>query len=239
MSLYKQSARLLEGIRRRATTNNYKISFSQCGEDLIVDFVLRETLHIKQPSYLDIGAYHPSLLSNTYHFYKLGGRGVCVEPDPILCAAIKQTRPRDICLNAGVGLTATDTADFYVMSVGTLNTFSRQEAERYQSYGTSKIEKVIPVPLLTVNQIIKKHFDSAPNFVSIDVEGWDAQIVSTFDFSRFRPQLFCIETLTYTSDKSEKKIDEIIDLMLAKDYFVFADTYINTIFVDKSSWRDR
>jgi FkbM family methyltransferase len=216
-----------------------RTSYSQCGEDLILEHILGEYLHIAQPSYLDLGAHHPTYLSNTYRFYHKGSRGVCVEPDPVLFPPLQTARPRDVCLNVGVGASGAGAAEFYVMSSRTLNTFSRQEAERYQSYGTHKIQEVVEVPLLSVNEILEKHFDTRPDFVSLDVEGLDLEILKSFDFSRFRPPAFCVETLTYTEDKSEEKMTEILDLMSSRGYFTYADTYINTIFVEREMWRKR
>lgn len=220
--------------------NNYEAfhSYSQCGEDLIISFIF-DTLGINKPTYLDIGAHHPTYLSNTFLFYQKGCQGVCVEPDPKLFDEIKKRRRRDTCLNVGVGGLQTAKADFYVMSGKTLNTFSKKEAERYLSYRDKKIEKVIQIPLIPVNEIIKQYFPSCPNFISLDVEGLDLPILETFDFTKYRPEIFCIETLTFSEDKSEHKIDEIIDLMNLNGYFVYGDTYINTIFVDKSAWSNR
>jgi hypothetical protein len=67
----------------------------------------------------------------------------------------------------------------------------------------------------------------------------DFQILQSLDLDKWRPEVFCIETLTYTEDKTERKLREIIDHMLGKDYMVYADTYINTIFVDRKTWQRR
>ena len=214
-------------------------SYSQSGEDLIISFIFNNFLGIPKPTYLDIGAHHPSYLSNTYLFYQRGCSGVCVEPDPTLFSKIQKKRKRDICLNVGVGLENKSEDDFYIMTTKTLNTFSKEEAIRYQSYGRQKIEKVIKIPMVPVNDIIGQYFSKTPNLISLDVEGLDYQILNTFDFSRYRPEVMCIETLTYTEDQTERKIRNIIDLMLLNDYFVYADTYINTIFIDKKAWSNR
>lgn len=216
-----------------------RFSYAQCGEDLIIEHILRNYLGIEKPSYLDIGAHHPTHLSNTYLFYQQGGGGVCVEPDPTLFAAILKARPRDVCLNVGVGFAEATAAEFYVMSARTLNTFSKEEAERYQSYGTYKIDEVITIPLLTVNAVLERYFERRPDLVSVDVEGLDFEILKSFDFSRFRPPVFCVETLTYAEDKTERKITEIMDLMRSAGYFSYADTYINTIFVEEETWKGR
>ncbi len=195
-------------------------------------------LGITKVSYLDVGAHHPTYLSNTYLFYTEGGSGVCVEPDPSLCGEFARKRPRDVTLNCGVGPT-TGVADFFVLSTTSLNTFSREEAERYQSYGTHRILQTIPVEVKTINDIIGDNFATRPNLVSLDVEGLDYAVLSQFDFTKYRPEVFCVETLSYTEDKTERKLEEIIDLMHARGYQTYADTYINTIFVDARAWKER
>ncbi len=213
-------------------------SYSQCGEDLIVAFLVYGYLGFEKPSYLDIGAYDPVTLSNTFLFYQNGSSGVCVEPDPFLYAKIKRRRQRDTCLNVGVGISKERTADFYVMSTKALNTFSKTEAQRY-SQMTQTVQQVIELPLMTINEVIERHFNPHPNFVSLDTEGMDLAIIESLDFARYRPEVFCIETLTYSEDKSEQKIQDIIDYMGANGYLVYADTHINTIFVDQASWAAR
>lgn len=216
---------------------NYRKSYAQCGEDLIADYIL-SSLRIKRPSYLDIGAHHPTFLSNSYFFYQKGCSGVCVEPDPFLFRKIKIKRPRDLCLNVGVGLNSIKEADFYVMSTRTLNTFSLQEAQRYQSYGDQKIESIKKIQMISINEIMN-HFSVGPNFISLDVEGLDLEILQNLDFSKHRPEVLCVETITYTEDKTEKKVNEIFELMNDRGYIVFGDTYINTIFVEKKAWANR
>lgn len=222
----------------RLLNKDARISYSQSGEDLIVDFIFR-TLSIDQPTYLDIGAHHPSYINNTYFFYKKGGRGVCVEPDPILFTKIKNSRKRDQSINIGIGVDSQEKANFYILSSKTLNTFSQKEAERYQAFGNQKIEKVINIPLLPINEVIQKYFKKCPNFVSLDVEGLDFEIIKTFNFNENRPEVFCIETLTYTENKTEEKRWDIINFMISNGYMVYADTFINTIFVNSDSWRSR
>lgn len=231
--------RLLPKIRQlqRNSMENSKVSYAQCGEDLILQYLFM-VLGIDKVSYLDVGAHHPSYFSNTYLFYQNGGRGVCVEPDPSLFKEFSGKRPQDTHLNCGVGVT-TGEADFFVMSTSTLNTFSREEAERYQSYGQQRILKTIKMELKTINEIIAQNFNKMPNLVSLDVEGFDYAIMQNFDFSKYRPEVFCLETLTYTENKSERKLTEIIELMHKNGYLTYADTYINTIFVDSLAWEKR
>ena len=214
-----------------------RLSYSQCGEDCIIDFIFK-MLKIDKPSYLDVGAHHPFLYNNTFLFYERGCTGVNIEPDPFLFEAFDLTRPKDINLNIGIGFKKeTEMADFYVMSTRTLNTFSKSDADRYQKNGTYKIENVKQIPLVSINQIIEEKFNKGyPNFISIDVEGLDFEILNHLDFSKYRPEVLCVETLTFTEDNSEQKITRIIDYVCSQDYLVYADTNINTIFVDRKCW---
>lgn len=225
-------------LKRLLFGKHSKISYSQCGEDIISEGIFA-ALGIKRPTYIDIGAYNPVYLSNTYLFYQKGSKGVCIEPNNILCRNIQRKRPKDICINMGIGLSAATEATFYIMNEATLSTFSKEEAERMCSYGNLSIEKAITIPLITLDEVIEKYLKSCPNFISLDVEGLDLEILKSFDFTRYRPEIFCVETITYTEDKSEKKIVPTIEFMLSNGYFVYADTYINTIFVDRAAWAAR
>jgi FkbM family methyltransferase len=214
-----------------------KYSYSQAGEDLIVDFIAT-AMQVADVTYLDIGAHHPVQFSNTYLFYKRGHRGVLIEPDPDLNATIKRVRPLDICIDAGVGLKAVTASKFFVMSTRTLNTFSKSEAKRYEAMGTHRIERVIDVPMITLDQILSDWFPKQePTLVSIDVEGLDFEVLSSLDFKKHRPAIICIETLRYSESREETKDERIAEAMKNNGYFAFADTYINTIFVDTARWK--
>ena len=213
-------------------------SFSQCGEDRIIKFVLN-SLGIKKPSYLDIGAHHPVRFSNTYLFYLNGCDGVCAEPNPRLAARFRRARPRDICLNVGVGAMRLESVPFYEMTTDTLSTFSEVEAKRYEREHGVKVAGVANVDICTPKDILDRHFLRPPNFVSLDVEGLELEILQSFDLSDERPIIFCVETITYSTDGTGKKMAEVISHLKNSGYMVYADTYINTIFVDQNRWSRR
>jgi FkbM family methyltransferase len=211
-----------------------KWSYAQQGEDLIVGNLL-DTMGITKPSYLDVGAFDPVELSNTYALYKGGGRGVLVEPNPAKTRRLERVRPRDRTLNIGVGISPErTTGTYYVIggpSQGSLNTFSKEEATRVQaaSGGAHFIEKVIQLPLENINTIMQQQFGGAPNFLSIDTEGFDLDILRSVNFDRYRPDVICVETLEVASDVVNV---DILRLLESKRYSARGATFVNTIFVD-------
>jgi len=205
-------------------------TYAQSGEDIIVN-CLFNSLNIQNPTYLEIGTNEPIIGNNTYFFYNKGCKGVCIEPDFKMYKIIKEKRPKDIVLNIGIGLDNTGSASFYHFP-GNLNawsTFSKEEAKIREKETGVKFEKAL-VPLKTINSIIEEHFNPHPNFVSLDVEGLDLDILKSLDFNRFSPDVFCVETITFSTTNTEEKLQDTIDFMHSKGYITYADTHINTIF---------
>jgi FkbM family methyltransferase len=215
------------------------ISYSQFGEDVFINDLFND-IPLKSLSYLDIGANNPEFISNTYLFYKRDFKGVLVEPNPYLCGKLKYVRPRDTVLNYGIGIDkSVKEADFYLFSdeADGLSTFSAEEAQLWEEVGlngaTYKVERIWKIPLLDINDVIEKYFTECPDFISIDVEGWDLKILKTFDFEKHSPAVFCIETLAYKNDGSVYKVEEINEVLEENGYIAFKETYANTLFVNK------
>lgn len=226
--------RLQTRLRRRLGEAG-RVSYSQCGEDMIARFVF-DALKIARPSYLDIGAHHPTYLNNTHAFHEAGSRGVNIEPDPDLFARFPAERPQDRNLNIGIGPVAGE-LEFFVMSAKTLNTFSASEAEAAVAGGRARIERRLRLPVRPVNEVLEQHFAAAaPDLLSLDVEGLDLEILKAWDFSRWRPRLACVETIRYDAGRAGTQSEEISALLRDCGYFVYADTHINTLFVDKGVW---
>ena len=213
-----------------------KNSYSQCGEDLIVAFLLDSMDGPRARTYLDLGANHPFKLSNTAHFYRQGGRGILVEPDPYLAKVLSRARPKDVVIQKGVHIEGLDRADFFIMEPPTLNTFSKVEMERYVAMGHA-LRKTVTVALENVNTILS--MSQALDFMTIDIEGMDAEVLRAIDWQVHRPTCICVETLTYEKNNEPRKITEIIDYMVKQGYMLYADTYINSIFVDMDPWNRR
>jgi FkbM family methyltransferase len=208
-----------------------KASYSQAGEDLIIQYLF-DSLKIEKPAYLEIGTNQPLLCNNTYNFYVKGCYGVCVEPDKKMIDFIKAKRPDDILLNIGIGVKDNPEAAFYLFPahVNGWSTFSKEEAITRKRETNIDFDTVY-IPLKSVNNIIKEYFKPHPNFISIDVEGLDLEILQSLDFEKYKPEVICVETITFGYlDNTEEKINEISDFMHSKGYITYADTHINTIY---------
>lgn len=212
-----------------ALPNGTKLSFSQYGEDLVVDSLFG-ALKVKQPSYLDIGAWEPIMGSNTYLFYRQGGRGVLVEPNPAVTPKLRSRRPHDVTLEAGIGLDDTPAMDYYMFSDEQLNTFDKEQADRLLAETDLKLKQVVKLPMLNINRVLAEHFGGrAPDFLSIDVEGLDLAILKTMDFDRFRPKVICAETLITGTLRHNTETPVFLG---SKGYVVRGMTHPNTVFVD-------
>lgn len=216
------------------------ISHAQFGEDVIVNDLLAD-LRVQNISYVDIGANNPQFISNTFLFYERGFTGVLVEPNPYLCGKLRMVRPRDTVLNFGVGFDDdVKEADFYMFSeeADGLSTFSADEAKHWEEVGLDgkkhKIERVWRMPLLGINDIIERYFTECPDFVSIDVEGWDLEILRTLDFEKYSPAVFCVETLAYRGDGTTYRNEKVAAFLESAGYAPYRETYANTIFVNKN-----
>lgn len=210
------------------------ISYSQAGEDRLINFIIYFFTNIDQNNihYIDIGANHPTKENNTYFFYQKNGKGILIEPNKELCEIAQAQRPRDIIINAGIKFDEKDSATYYSFNCNALNTFDKNRMEFTLAHGHTLIEE-FEIPLLNINQIIEDNLPNVPiDLISIDVEGVDFQILKTIDFKKHRPKILCIEANKPSFEFGVK--DEIITFMENLDYVLMGDTTINYVFLEKA-----
>jgi FkbM family methyltransferase len=165
-------------------------TFSQHGEDrFILEFFNKKT----DGFYLDIGASHPYRISNTYLLYKNGWAGITVEPIPRLGALHRKWRPRDELMPVAVG-NDTGVLKFFEMTPSVLSTLDARVAADHVKDGQAVIYKTYDIEVKTIELILKnanstKHID----FISIDIEGLDSEILSQIDLVTYKPSLVCVE----------------------------------------------
>jgi FkbM family methyltransferase len=169
----------------------YTITYAQNREDIILDGFFEAT---EKGFYVDIGAYDPEYDSVTKLFYKKGWRGVNVEPQPDRFQAFTEKRPRDINVNAGVSNTAGELALRSYKNQG-LSTFSEEMKNDYSKASSGQTEEYqdIKVKVLTLRQLLKDHKVTSIQFMKIDVEGLEYEVLEGNDWKKYRPEVICIE----------------------------------------------
>ncbi|MEM9346353.1 MAG: FkbM family methyltransferase [Planctomycetota bacterium] len=230
---------MIHRFKKQGGRNQVLRSYAQSGEDILAHRVLCEHLRIDRPTYVDIGAHDPVHLSNTYLLYTLGSKGLLIEPDPDCVKTLRRKRRRDTVLAAGISPDAYGEAPFYRLNQPTLNTFSWQDAQDACTQGPYRIIEELRVPVVPIADAIDAKHVGRPNFLSIDAEGLDVAILSSYDFERHAPELICVESAEFCEDNLGPLRDEIFNLLEERGYFLYASTYLNGLFVQRKAWRDR
>jgi FkbM family methyltransferase len=196
-------------------------TYAQHGED-IVFCIIFDRLGIDKPSYLDIGAFHPSAISNTRLLYERGSRGINVEANPHLIAAFLKHRPDDLNLCCAVGPRRQRSKPFYLAENPGLSSFDKAMID-------VPIVGEIPVPVWTVPDILIGHRGGRwPDLVSIDIEGGDLEALhDCLPAHDDRPSVICIEAIPAGRDRSK----ETRQFMTDRGYFVFSWNVANMVFV--------
>jgi FkbM family methyltransferase len=163
-------------------------SYSQYGEDRILD----ELLQFRNAGfYVDVGANDPIKFNNTYRFYKRGWRGINIEPNPNLFAKILKVRKFDINLNYGVAKTIAQLTFFKVLP-DTLSTFNKEVAYQAQVDGY-EIEEALTIEVRPLREILDSLDTKRIDFLSIDVEGLEEEVLLSNNWTKFRPNFIVLE----------------------------------------------
>jgi FkbM family methyltransferase len=193
------------------------ISYAQNFEDVMLArvFAGRTT-----GFYVDVGAADPVNLSVSKWFYDLGWSGLNIEPNKQLFDRLAADRSRDINLNCGAGATTSE-AQLFEPDVGELSSFDSRVQEKAQSSGVPGSTRTVAVTPLT--DLLKIHCPGrAIDFLKIDVEGWEAEVLKGLDLRQFRPIVILIEaTAPQTQVESHTEWEPRV---LSADYsFVYFD----------------
>jgi len=154
----------------------------------------------KNGFFLDIGAHDGTSFSNTYFFEKeLGWQGICFEPLPHLFAQLKACR-NCVCINACVSPKEGTVSFLHLdscdeMLSGMAGTYDQRQLNTVMNdisiYGGQC--KLLQLPAVNINEVLKKHDVTHVDFLSLDTEGSELEILKSIDFSRLTIDVITVE----------------------------------------------
>ena len=165
------------------------ITYAQNLEDVVLNRVFQS-----KPNgfYIDVGAHDPIELSVTKFFHDLGWSGINIEPIPSSFQKFVEQRQRDINLNIGIG-TKHEMSTIYTI----------ENAPEYASMSRSVIENAskltgknildAKIEIRTLKDVCEEYVDCYIDFLTIDVESWEKEVILSADWKKFRPTILTIE----------------------------------------------
>lgn len=196
------------------------ISYAQNGEDVLLSRALNgQTAGF----YIDVGANDPLSGSVTKVFYDRGFRGINIEPGGVF-DRLTQFRPRDTNLQIALSDREGETAFYEFPDADGLSTLS---AEIRARQSRPCVERTVAVS--TLAEVCRRYVTATIDFLKIDVEGHEREVVAGGDWRRWRPRIVLIESPT-TADGDGPHLDWEPQL-LAADYLFAAYDGINRYYV--------
>lgn len=203
-----------------------RIHYSQEGEDIILRRLFEG---LENGFYIDVGAHHPFRYSNTCLFYKLGWHGINIDPLPSSLDLFNRFRPRDINIMHGVS-TKEELMTYYIFNDAAFNTLSDSRAqELIRQENDINLITTTRVRTLRLDRILNDNIDTGRtiNFMNIDAEGLDLDVLQSNDWETFRPTFLLVEIHSSSfKDVSRSKINLYLE---AVGYEPFCKT-VNTVF---------
>jgi FkbM family methyltransferase len=173
-------------------------SYAQNGEDAVLHSLLR---NVPAGTYLDVGAYHPTLYSNTYALYRRGWKGIVIDANADMAPLYKAIRPRDTFVNAGVGRNIGEQT-YYVFKDGAYNTFDAKEADEHKQKNYPIFREERKVVMRPLSAIMAEHAITEVGFLNIDIEGLDIEALESYNWA-LPPKVIAIESQHFNPDKPQ------------------------------------
>lgn len=206
-------------------------SYSQLREDLIIDMLLK---YRPKGLYVDVGANDPIRFNNTHRFYKRGWTGINIDPNRLSLDKFIKTRSRDINLRLAIGKDV-GMKSVYVFDPDTLSTLSKREAEINQTRG-GRLLRTEQIMVTSLADLYKQYVGiQAIDFLSVDVEGTNLEVLESNDWNKYRPRVVCVECLEERVMTLEG--NKILKYMKSLGYKEVARTFFNLIFIDVK-WKE-
>jgi FkbM family methyltransferase len=203
-------------------------SYSQEGEDIIL---ARYLYNREKGFYVDVGAHHPKRFSNTYLFYKRGWRGINIDPNPEAIVLLNKYRPRDINLQLGIS-TEPGKLKYFMFDEPAVNTFDEVRADWLQENTDYRIIAKENIAVDRLDNVLNKYLttEGKIDFMSIDVEKYELNVVESNNWKNYRPTLLLVESLD--SSLSSISNDPLHNYLSNVDYILHAKTMNTLVYRD-------
>lgn len=216
---------ILKKIKNKFFPQYGKVSFSQEGEDLILQKIFAGK---EEGFYVDVGAHHPKRFSNTCIFYKKGWRGINIDACPGSMNLFKKTRPRDINLETPV-LDEEEEMEYFMFNEPALNSFDKElsvnrENDKRNDY---HIIKTVKLRSKRLEDILDEYTPKEIDFLTVDVEGLDFKVLKSNNWDKYKPKVVAVEILGSTLEDVFNS--EIYTFLSERDYRLKSKTQ-NTCF---------
>ena len=185
-------------------------TYSQNQEDLFINDYFKEK---NSGFYIDIGCYHPIKYSNTALLYNRGWKGINIDMNQTSIDLFNILRKRDKNICAAISNTNKKTIQYFDHLFSPINTLDKN----FSSIASKKIsfrkhtEKTIQT--YRFNQIIQKYDINIKqiDFINIDVEAHDLEVLESIDLSIFNPKIICVEIANNQNNIKEKKLRDYLN----------------------------
>lgn len=186
------------------------VSYAQNYEDVVLNRIFKGQ---DTGYYVDVGAYHPSECSVTKHFYDMGWCGINIDASPTAIAEFRRERERDVNLSMGIS-NVEGTLPFWLAldGAGGISTFNEEEMKKHVERGY-KFSRKGEVPVRRLEDVLEQYMPPGLHidFMSIDVEGHELEVLEGNDWLRFRPTVVVIEaTRPLTQERTYGKWEHVL-----------------------------
>lgn len=164
------------------------ISYAQNHEDVLLRRVFPDD---KNGFYIDVGANDPVRDSVTKHFYDRGWHGINIEPQNVPYKQLCAQRPNDINLKIGLSNADTTLELSECVPHDGVSTFSADLASMWCEKGMEFVQRTVSVT--TLARVCEDHVDRTIDFLKIDVEGHEREVIEGGDWVRWRPRVVLLE----------------------------------------------
>jgi FkbM family methyltransferase len=166
------------------------ISYAQNHEDVLLQRAFPDA---KDGFYIDVGANEPIADSVTKHFYERGWHGINIEPGIGPYERLCADRKNDINLNVGLSNCESASELIEFPANPSLSTFSPEMASTWRHLELETIKRTVPVT--TLAQVCEVYVDRPIDFLKIDVEGHERDVIEGGDWGRWRPRVVLVEAM--------------------------------------------